>query len=195
MVPCSRRALLRATAGLGVGAAAGCQGFGGSSSSDEREPKPPGTPITDYEHRVVHADGERSLFRPTGSDQPDRRAWLTRQADRDAVQFHEGATELAAFVDETAFDSQSVALFQRQFPECRRLGVRSVRRRPTELRVELCIPRRPADVDCRTDRRRSGVVALRLPVTDVSASELAASVGSQCRPQTGPYRTKTGDRQ
>ncbi|MFC7077592.1 hypothetical protein [Haloarcula halophila] len=191
MVPWSRRTLLRATAGVGSVALAGCSGFGQSTETDE--PPPPGDPVRNYEQRVVHVPGEQPLFRLPDADRSDQQVLLTAPSDRDDIRFTDRGERLSAFVDATSFDDSSVALFQRTFPECRRLGVQTVRRRPDELRAELCIPRRPADVACRTDRRRSGAVALRVRTTDVSDDELAATVGSQCRPQLGPLRTTTGD--
>lgn len=191
MVP-DRRTLLEAVAGIGTLGLAGCSGFGQSTSTESV--LPPGEPIRRYETQVVHVAGETGLFRWTASDsQPDDQLLLTETAARENVRFADGADRLATFADATAFDSASLALFERTFPECRRLGVRGARRRPDELRLDLCITRRPADVECRADRRRSGAVAVRLPVTDVDPSTLATSVGNECRQRLGPYRTATGD--
>jgi len=192
-MPSTRRAALRAVA---VAVSAGVAGCGGLSGSGVGGAPPPGRPVPDYDHVRRVVDGERSLFRWTGDTDRDERQLLVTTADeRDDVDLAADAgTEFARFVAETALADAALVLVQRRHAGCRRLGAVGVRRRPGELRAQVCRASRPADEACDAGGRRSTALALRVPVDGDGADELklTVSVRSRCRNRLGPFREADG---
>lgn len=184
MSPTRRTALRLAASGL-VAGLAGCNGD--RSSGDD----PRGELVKDYERVTASVDGERWLFRWTGEESRSRENLLLRTPeDRANVAVASGARAVRSFVDGTDFSRSSLALFQRSLDTCRRLDAYKVSRRPEAVRVYLCREPRPADVDCRTDEKRTAAVALRLPFDGDAAGELTTSISSRCEDRFGPRRTR-----
>lgn len=181
----TRRIVLQVVASGFAAGLAGCSGEG--SSTDE----PQGELVTDYEQVTASAVGEQRLFRWTGEEARSQENLLLRTPDdRANVEIVSESRTVHSFVDETDLAQSSLVLFQRSLNTCRRLDAYKVSKRPKEVRVYLCQEPRPADVNCRTDKKGTAAVALRLPFDGDSVGGLTTSISSQCEDRFGPHRTK-----
>jgi len=188
-MPSTRRDALGAAAVALSACLAGCNAFSATDSS--RTPHPgTGDRVTDYETARQVATGDRRLFRWTGDDhRSSEHLLVTTRDERAAVAFDLPADDpVPRFVAETDFDRAALALFQRRHGACVRLDTFGLERRPDELRVHLCTKPRPADERCRTDRQRSTLLAVRIPVEGEAPPELSVVRSSRCEDRYGPSR-------
>lgn len=186
-MPSTRRETLGAGAGLLGACLAGCNALYGDDSSSAEVGA--GDPVTGYATARHVVDGERALFRWTGStDRPSDQLLVRSDEERSAVTFPGEDSPVRRFVAETDLEAAVVVLVQRRHGACLRLDAFGVSRRPDELRVHTCREPRPADERCRTGDRRSTALALRLSIEGSSVPELSVVDSSRCENRFGPYR-------
>lgn len=183
----SRRRFLQAVTALTAGLA-GCGGMSGSDGHSETAvaggPEPPDSSETDPERLRVRADTERApmfLADPDGEtpespavDRPGphvvRGVVDSREkADRltladDVVDSIDTTPDLEAFVEETAFDSETLYLENNAIGECFELELCWVAWQPGEIRTDYARRLRPYDEACSSDARAVESRLMRLPV-------------------------------
>ena len=191
----SRRHALRALTTGALAALAGCSGSG--SSSRTRTVGRRGTPVEGYDERRVRRDADRPLVgiqRENDEEQrPDSRRvneYLTAAEDTEAVTFDlpDGAGDFRTFVTETAFESASVMLVERQVAACDRLELLGVyREEDGGLDVQFCSAEKPADAACVSGDRDRVAVAIRLPFTGDGLNGFGYGWSSSCRTRPRPF--------
>ncbi|MBX0346785.1 hypothetical protein [Haloarcula pellucida] len=201
MVPPTRRRVLHGAAGL-ASALAGCGGLlDGTGESSRTSPTATAGESdfagseSDPENLAIRADTDRPPVwladpdqadggRPTESEHSYLRTNALvdsrERADRVAVADVPGADRVGAFLDATAFDSETVYVETHQVGECFRLELCSVSWRPDEVQTDYARVTRPYDEACRADRKVFAVRLVRIPAAlDAdSVNGFGSSIGS-----------------
>ncbi|WP_049980192.1 hypothetical protein [Halolamina rubra] len=193
----SRRALL---AGVGAGIATGLAGCSGSETSTSEYPPDEDSLVTDYTaaiarsstdrppitHRPTEADGDGDNDDASSTPNPVSNSVLESEDDASELVFAEHATNVDAarrLVAETAYDSESVFVYQRPIGECYELEVNYVTRDADgDPSVQLCRVIRDAEVDCERNARDHVAVAVRLPFPADEYSGFSIGSGGSCDP-------------
>lgn len=193
MVLHSRRRLLHVVAAL-LPVFAGCNG-------QRRESPPtatPGVPPTvDYDALVIRNPAGESFVSYGGADADADGGdafvdeLLTTAADAGRVSFSpgvDGVDEARAFLDATDFERDAVFVMEQPVAECRALDVNYVTTTADSFDIEFCTPLRPADVDCRADRRDVAAAVVRFRLSTDSVTSYSVGGGRSCRrpPREGP---------
>lgn len=194
MVPApSRRALL---AGIGVGLTtvlAGCSASETHSSPPEDE-----SPVTDYAAAITRSTGERPPVvapredavgsgdadgAPTTSE-PLSLHTIGSEGDAGELEFASDAANVAAvrrLVAETAYESESVLVYQTRIGECYRLKLDSVGRAGDgDPDVEFCRVIRDAHTACERRARDYAAAFVRLPFPASEYGGYSVGSGSDC---------------
>ncbi|MBX0321810.1 hypothetical protein EGH21_02070 [Halomicroarcula sp. F13] len=201
MVPPTRRRVLHGVAGL-ASALAGCGGLlDGSAESSRASPTATARQNdfagseSDPESVALRADTDRPPVwladpeqedggRPTESEHSYFRTNAlvdgAERAERVSVADVSGADRVGAFLDATAFDSETVYVETHQVGECFRLELCGVSWRPDEVQTDYTRVTRPYDEACRADEKVFAVRLVRIPAAlDAdSVTGFGSSVGT-----------------
>lgn len=180
----SRRALLAAAGGIGMGALSGC------SSLSRRPlgslPAPPPAPVEDLSVQKVRVAEVASLFGEEPLEVGTRETtheFLTSSSELAELAFstdREAGRRLQRFAEDTDFGARSVFLFQSTVGACEDYHLIGVRYADGNLDTEFCVDLRPADVSCEADSYETVAYAIRLPFTDVSLSSIGFGTDYGC---------------
>lgn len=199
----SRRALL---AGMGTGIAtvlAGC------SASETHQSPPPddGTLVTDHVTVTTRSsDGRPPVVAPrennngdTGdadgsptTSEPLSIHTIESESEAAEIEFAEDATNVTAvrqLLEETAYASESVLLYQTHIGECYRLKLNYVTR-DDDPDVQFCRVVRDAEVDCERSARDHVAAFVRLPFPGDEYGGFSIGSGGSCGPT--PERDPNG---
>lgn len=188
----SRRRALQA---LGTTAAVALAGCSGEESSGFEEPstRRRGEPVTEYELHTVRQSSVSPLFwegeRSTETERrPGGHLYVSDEDDLDDVTFADSdtAAELAAFVRETDYDSESVLVQSRTIRQCYDLRLRGVWREDDGLQTSFCSSLRPADAACSRDTEETVGVGIRLPFSGEDFSSYGSRWSSDCNELPAP---------
>lgn len=191
MSPLSRRQVLRGGGATLLSALAGCAGSGGRSQSARTPHGPrPENLVTDYDYFELRSPSGRPVFRDADRDASESTldAFLVPMADErsdvDVVATPAGIDDAKRFIDETSFDSQSLAIVQHRVDACRSVELNYVTAPPDRfVHLEFCHVLRDASVDCSVDERHVVASLVRLPysTSDRSATGWGRGGGRSCR--------------
>lgn len=203
MVPApSRRALL---AGMGASVAAVLAGC--SASETDSVPSDDGTLVTDYSAALTRSTGKRppvvapredggGVDGDEASPTPEPLSLHTIESESGAaaLEFAPDATNVAAvrrLVAETAYDDESVFVYQIPIGECYRLKLNYVTRDPDgDPDFEFCQVIRDADTACERRTRDYAAAFVRLPFPGDEYNGYSTGGGSSCDPV--PDRLRNG---
>lgn len=195
----SRRSFLT---GVSVGIATALAGCSGSETRDSHPGSDGGTPVTDYSTATTRSPGDRPPIVVPREDAGDETATaeplythvVESEQDANALEFAEDATNVAAvrrLIAETAYESESVLLYQTRIGECYRREVNYVRRDADgDPDVDFCRVVRDADVDCDRRARDYFTNAVRLPFPGDEFGGFSIGSGGSCDPV--PERDSNG---
>jgi len=188
----ARRGFLAGVVGVAT-ALAGC-----SASESHRSPPESGTVVTDYVATTMRSAGDRPpIVAPRedtgggstdGSSTPEPITLHTveSESDAEAVEFADDATNVAAarrLLAETAYDSESVFVFQTRVGECYRLRLNYVTRDDDgDPNLQFCRVIRDAHTACERGAFDRAATLVRLPFPGDEYSGLSAGSGGSCDP-------------
>ncbi|WP_411966308.1 hypothetical protein [Haloferax sp. YSMS24] len=170
----TRRRVLR---GAGVALLAALAGCTGSESSSQPSPTPhgprPENLVTDYDYFELRSPSGRPVFRDADSDASDSTldALLVTNADErtdiDVVTTPDGIDDARRFIDETSFESQSLAIVQHRVDACRTVKLNYLTAPPDRfVDIDFCYVLRDASVECSVDDRHVVASLIRLPFSE-----------------------------
>ena len=191
MSPTTRRRVLRGAGASLLAALAGCAGSGSSSLSSPTPHGPrPEHLVTDYDYFELRSQSPNPIFRDAERDESDSTldAFLVTTADEradiDTVATLDGIDDARRFIEETSFDSQSLAIVQHRVDACRSIELNYVTAPPDRfVDIEFCYVLRDASVECSVDDRHVVASLLRLPFASSDRPENGWSRGGgrSCR--------------
>lgn len=193
----TRRRLLQAATALAAGLA-GCGGSGSDSQSRTVAAggaEPPASSVTDPPQLVARGGTERPPIQladaddETTDEEPEPMRFRTAHSVVDDPETAERLTvaddvevddDLAAFVEETAFGSETLYVETNAVRECFELALCWVSWQPDEIHTDYARRLRPYDTACTADARRLESRLVRLPVAlDADAvTAFGTSIGS-----------------
>lgn len=197
----SRRALLT---GIGAGLATALAGC--SASESHQSPPEDGTLVTDYITAKTRSSTEQPpVVAPReddeGADGTSRTAEplslhvIENQEDAAALEFADDATDVAAvrrLVAETAYESESVLVYQTRIGECYRLKLNYVTKDGDgQPSVEFCQVVRDATTECERDARDHVAAFVRLPFPADEYNGYSVSGGGNCNPIPERYQNES----
>ncbi|WP_241431974.1 hypothetical protein [Haloferax mucosum] len=192
----TRRQLLHASGAALLTGLAGCSGangsasFGSESNSGETSPHgpDPDTLVTDYDRHTIRHEADEAIFRSADANADDDdidEFVLTTNEDRknlDIVATPAGIDDARAFIDETNFQDEGLAIVQHRVDACRKIKLLYVASPPDEFaRFRFCTVIRDASVECSTDAMHVVASIIRVPNSDSDETSWGYSRGSSCR--------------
>jgi hypothetical protein len=193
----ARRSFLTGVVGIAT-ALAGC-----SASETHSSPPEGGTIVTDHVTATTRSTGDRPPVVAPREDASDENAddastaepitlhTVESEDDAEAFEFAEGATNVAAarrLLAETAYDSESVFVFQTRIGECYRLKLNYVTRDDDgDPNVQFCRVIRDADTACEREAFDHAAALVRLPFPGDEYNGLSAGSGGSCEPIPDRY--------
>ncbi|WP_435115704.1 hypothetical protein [Halolamina sp. C58] len=193
----ARRSFLTGVVGVAA-ALAGC-----SASDSHRSPPEDGTIVTDHVTATTRAPGDQPpIVAPrddtgggstdgTSTAEPLSLHTVESESDAEAFEFAEDATNVAAarrLLAETAYDSESVFVFQTRVGECYRLKLNYVTRSGDgDPNLQFCRVIRDAHTACERGAFDRTAALVRLPFPGEEYDGLSAGSGGSCGPIPDRY--------